>query len=111
MRRKRPQKWSTNDWTLHHDKARPHTAYTVQGFLAKNKMAVVPCLPYSPDLAPSDFFLSSKIKIKLKGRRFDTVEEIQVETQTVLKEETLPEWISKVAEMLGSVCALPKRLL
>ncbi|PNF25826.1 hypothetical protein B7P43_G11746 [Cryptotermes secundus] len=59
-------------------------AYIVQEFLAKNKMAVVPHPPYSPDLAPCDFFLFPKMKIKLKGRRFDTVEEIQVETQTVL---------------------------
>jgi hypothetical protein len=31
---------------------------------------------YSPDLAPCDFFLFPKMKIKLKGRIFDTVEEI-----------------------------------
>jgi hypothetical protein len=43
-----------------------------------------PTPPYSPDLAPCDFFLFPKIKIKLKGRRFDTVEEIQAESQKVL---------------------------
>ncbi|PNF38762.1 hypothetical protein B7P43_G14057, partial [Cryptotermes secundus] len=48
------------------------------------KMSVVPHPPYSPDLAPCDFFLFPEMKIKLKGRRFDTVEEIQAETQTVL---------------------------
>jgi transposase len=56
----------------------------VQEFFAKNKMAVVPRPLYSPDLAPCDFFLFPKMKIKLKGRIFDTVEEIQAETQTVL---------------------------
>ncbi|PNF38978.1 hypothetical protein B7P43_G06608 [Cryptotermes secundus] len=45
---------------------------------------IVPHPPYSPDLAPCDFFLFPKMKIKLKGRRFDTVEEIRAETQTVL---------------------------
>ncbi|PNF14609.1 hypothetical protein B7P43_G12122 [Cryptotermes secundus] len=89
MRRKRPEKWCTNDWVLHYDNARPHTAYTVQEILAKNKMAVVPHPPYSPDLAPCDFLLFHKMKIKLKGRRFDTVEEIQAEMQTVLN--TLPK--------------------
>jgi hypothetical protein len=34
-------------------------------------------------LAPCDFFLFLKMKWKLKGRRFDTIEEIQVESQTV----------------------------
>jgi transposase len=41
--------------------------------------------PYSPDLAPCDFFLFPKMKIKLKGRRFSTVEEIQAKSQKVLK--------------------------
>jgi hypothetical protein len=39
-------------------------------------MAVDPHPPYSPDLAPCDFFLFPKMKLKLKGRRFDTIEEI-----------------------------------
>jgi hypothetical protein len=32
-------------------------------------------------LAPCEFFLFTKIKLKLKGRRFDTIEEIQAESQ------------------------------
>jgi len=58
-------------------------------FLAKNKIAVIPHPPYSPDSATCDFFLFSKMKFKLKGRRFDTIEEIQAETQKVL--DTLTE--------------------
>ena len=38
---------------------------------------VVPQLPYSPDLAPADFFLFPKFKSSLKGSRFQTVEEIE----------------------------------
>jgi hypothetical protein len=47
-------------------------------------MTVIPHPPYSPDLAPCDFFLFPKMKLKLKGRRFDTIEEIQAELQRVL---------------------------
>jgi hypothetical protein len=47
-------------------------------------MAAIPHPPYSPNLAPCDFFLFPKMKLKLKGRRFDTTEEIQVESQRVL---------------------------
>jgi hypothetical protein len=36
----------------------------------------------TPDLAPCDFFLFPKMKLKLKGRRFDTIEEIQAESQS-----------------------------
>jgi hypothetical protein len=39
-------------------------------------MAVIPHPPYSHDLAPCDFFLIPKMKMKLKGLRFDTVEGI-----------------------------------
>jgi hypothetical protein len=35
-------------------------------------------------LATCDFFLFSKIKLRLKGRRFDTIEMIQAESQRVL---------------------------
>jgi hypothetical protein len=50
----------------------------VQESLAKNKMAVVPHPPSSPDLGPSDF------SSMLKGQALDTAEDIQAETQTVL---------------------------
>jgi hypothetical protein len=52
-------------------------------------MAVISNPPYSPDLAPYDFFLFPKMKLKLKGRRFDTTEEIQAESQRLL--DTLTE--------------------
>jgi hypothetical protein len=45
------------------------------------KFAVIPHPPHSPDLAPCDFFLFPKMKLKLKGRRFDTTDEIQAESQ------------------------------
>jgi hypothetical protein len=62
---------------------RSHTYVLTQHFLAK-KMASIPHPLYSPDLAPCDFFLFPKMKLKLKGHRFDKVEEIQAESQRVL---------------------------
>jgi hypothetical protein len=47
-------------------------------------MVVIPHTQYSHGLAPCDFFLFPKMKLKLKGRRFDTIEEIQAESQRVL---------------------------
>jgi hypothetical protein len=52
-------------------------------------MAVIPNPPYSPDLAPCDFFLFPKMKLKLKGHWLDTIEEIQAESQRVF--DTLTE--------------------
>jgi transposase len=37
----------------------------------------VPQPPYSPDLAPADFFSFPKLTTTLKGRRFQTIEEIK----------------------------------
>jgi hypothetical protein len=49
-----------------------------------NNMVIIPHLPYLLDLAPSDFALFSKLKVTLKGRRFETVSGIQRESQAVL---------------------------
>lgn len=71
VRRKRPEKWSTKSWMLHHDNAPSHTSHLVQSFLAKHGIPQVQQPPYSPDLAPCDFFLFPRLKKTLKGRRFD----------------------------------------
>jgi hypothetical protein len=47
-------------------------------------MVIVPHPPHSPDLASCDFSLFPKLKMELKGRRFDTVSDIQRELQAVL---------------------------
>ena len=89
VQRHRPQLWRELTWLLHHDNAPSHTAVLIHQFLVKNKVAVIPHPLYSPDLAPCDFFLFPKMKLKLKGRRFNTTEEIQAKTQKVL--DTLTE--------------------
>jgi hypothetical protein len=40
--------------------------------------------PYSLDLAPCDLFLFPKIKMKLKGRRFDDIPTIQQDATSEL---------------------------
>ncbi|UYV74153.1 hypothetical protein LAZ67_11002258 [Cordylochernes scorpioides] len=59
---KRPEKLHQKNWLLHHDNARPHTAVTVQLYLAKHGIALLPQPPYSIDLAPKDFFLYPNIE-------------------------------------------------
>jgi histone-lysine N-methyltransferase SETMAR len=71
VRRKWSQLFQSGRWLLHHDNAPAHIALSIQEFLVKKKIPVVPHPPYSPDLAPCDFFLFPRIKMKLKGRRFD----------------------------------------
>ncbi|XP_055326361.1 protein GVQW3-like [Sitodiplosis mosellana] len=54
-------------------------------FFAKNSTHIVPQPPYSPDLAPCDFWLFSKLKRPLRGHCFDTIDQIKAESKKVLK--------------------------
>jgi hypothetical protein len=76
--RKRPHKWSFGTWLLHHDSVPCHAALSVREFLAKHSIPVVPHPPFSPDLAPCDFFLFLFLRLKstLKGKGFQDVAEI-----------------------------------
>ncbi|UYV78712.1 hypothetical protein LAZ67_16002510 [Cordylochernes scorpioides] len=53
---------------LHHDNATSHTAFIITNFLARSNTSVIPHPPYSPDLAPSDFFLFPRLKREMKGK-------------------------------------------
>jgi transposase len=53
---------------LHHDNASAHASLLIHEFLAKNETTIMPQPPYSPDLAPADFFLFPTLKSTLKGR-------------------------------------------
>ena len=77
VHRKRPELWEDQTWMLHHNNASAHVSLLIRSYLAKHKTSVVPHPPYSADLAPADFFLFPKFKTTLKGRCFQTTEEIQ----------------------------------
>jgi histone-lysine N-methyltransferase SETMAR len=55
LRQKRPD-LSPGDWMFHWDNAPVRTAQKVQQFLAKKQIKVISHPPYSPDLAPADYF-------------------------------------------------------
>ena len=74
-----------NNWLLHHENAPCHMVISVVEFLAKQGIPVVPQLPYSPDLSPCDFFLFQRLKFRLKGRHFGTVENIEKAVTDQLK--------------------------
>nr|CAI5864484.1 unnamed protein product [Callosobruchus analis] len=77
IRKKRADLWRTGDWFFHHDNAPAHTALSIRQFLTKNGMTPIVHPPYSPDLAPCDFFLFPRLKRDMKGKRFATVEEVK----------------------------------
>jgi hypothetical protein len=51
-------------------------------FVTDNNMIIIPHHPYTPDLAACDFALFPKLK--MRGRPFEAVSDIQRESQVVL---------------------------
>ena len=69
VRQKRPELFANSSWILHHDNASANTKLSAREFSATKQITVLEHPAYSSDLAPSDFFLFSKVKEILKGRQ------------------------------------------
>ena len=64
LSKKRPSS-GTNGVKLYHDNARPHVKNIVFDYLREEKIKLMAHPPYSPDLAPSDFWLFGYLKDRL----------------------------------------------
>ena len=62
---------------LLHDNARPHTANLVRDKLQRFGWETLQHPPYGPDLSPFDFHIFGDLKEDIRGRRFDSDEEVQ----------------------------------
>jgi len=109
VRRKRPELWENQTWMLHHDNVPGHASLLIRSYLAKLQTSVVPHPPYSPDLAPADFFLFPKLKTTLEGRPFQTIEEIQENTIRELRaitqsafQEAFQQWKKRWERCIAS---------
>ncbi len=58
---------------LHMDNAQPHTAGDSMNFLRSHQVQVLPHAPYSPDLAPNNFWFYGRLKGDLRGVRFPDI--------------------------------------
>lgn len=76
LSRKRPGKRGWN-FRLHHDNARVHTSKATMEFLTSKGVEVVPHPPYSPDLAPCDFWFFPNLKKNLGGTAYTTDSEVK----------------------------------
>jgi hypothetical protein len=102
IRRKRPDLWVENSWILHHDNAPAHTSMLIRNYLAKHSTNMAPQAPYSPDMAPCDFFLFPKLKLPLRGKRFETLEAVKENATKELKaipisayEKCFKDWLKR----------------
>jgi len=81
VRRKRPEKWKSCSWFLLHDNAPAHRLVLVKDFLAKGNVTTLEHPPYSPDPDPADYYLFTRLKSALKGRRFCYATDIKNATE------------------------------
>jgi hypothetical protein len=85
------------------DNARPHTAKVVSDFCEENQITVAPHPPYSPDLAPSDFYLFGFLKDRLKGSVYDEPDELHgaiaallEDVERITLERVFRHWMKKL---------------
>ena len=73
MSRKRPPLFKSDQWYFHQDNTSVHNSIFFTDYLTKLGTKTVPQPPYSSDLYPCDFWLFHK----LRGCRYDTMEEMK----------------------------------
>ena len=71
-------------------------------FFVKHQITQVTQPPYSPYLVPCDYWLFSKLKSPLKGKRFQRIDEIQENTARQLMAIRRPVWGPKVPTLKGT---------
>jgi len=71
---------------FHHDNAPAHSSSIATAKLVELHYELLPHPPYSPDLAPCDFFLFPNIKKWLGGKRFTSNEEVIDQTEAYVEE-------------------------
>ncbi|GBM98766.1 hypothetical protein AVEN_73191-1 [Araneus ventricosus] len=79
------QRFVVQEWSLLHDNAHPHTEIRVHNVLAQRRVTVIAHAPYSPDLAPADFFLLPLFKGVLNGTRFADITDIRRLVASVIR--------------------------
>ncbi|GFV00161.1 histone-lysine N-methyltransferase SETMAR [Trichonephila clavipes] len=74
---KRPELTNQKGVVFHHDNARPHTSLVTRQKLLELGWDVLPHPPYSPDLAPSDYFLFRSLQNSLNGKNFNNGDDVK----------------------------------
>ena len=71
------------------DNAKPHTAKLTQQFLKSLGWMTVPCPPYSPDLAPSDYHIFQALKQHLREKSFKDYSDLKSDISDFLLSQPL----------------------
>ncbi|GFY23755.1 mariner Mos1 transposase [Trichonephila clavipes] len=77
LQQKRSELINRKDVVFHQDNARPHTSLVTRQKLLQLGWDTMPHPPYSPDLAPSDYYLFRSLQNVLDGKTFTSNEEVK----------------------------------
>jgi hypothetical protein len=98
-----------NWYHLHLDNARPHVSQMASRYITDNGFVKMPHPPYSPDIAPSDFYLFGNIKTKLAKCHGTTREELFRNVQAILSSipdselfNVFKEWMRRLQQVIDS---------
>jgi histone-lysine N-methyltransferase SETMAR len=88
---------------FHLNNAKPHNPRLSIEKLEEYGLISVPQPPYSPDLAPCDFFLFGYLKFQLEGKTFFDEDSVKEEVRRILMEipvnllhSVMDEWIQRL---------------
>ncbi|GFV81724.1 histone-lysine n-methyltransferase setmar-like protein [Trichonephila clavipes] len=88
---------------------RAHTLNFVQQYLSKHSIVQLRQPPYSPDIAPCDFWLFPRLKMPLKGHRFDNKQTVETNATNALKaisktdfQECFNKWKHRYEQLVQS---------
>ena len=91
------------------DNATPHRAKATLNFAQKNGLVFSPHPAFSPNLAPSDFYLFGKVKDAIKGMEFESEEDLLDEVIKVLSqisreelESVMDEWEQRLLACIAN---------
>ena len=98
--RKRPELFESGQWHFHQDNAPVHKSILVTDYLTQMGIKTVPHPPYSPDLAPCDFWLFPKLKENLRGNCYSTIEDMKEAVTRVLNTLTQEDFQGAFQKLL-----------
>jgi len=83
--RRKPR--NTPLWLLH-DNAPIHTSHQTIETLSNTGFEMIAHPPYSPDMAPSDFYLFQHLKKHLRGQKFENADELRTFVEEFFQSKT-----------------------
>ena len=98
---KRQALFKSGQWHFHQDNAPVHNSILVTDYLSKMGNKTVPQPPYSPELAPCNYCLFPKLKEKLRGGRYESIEEVKEAVMKVIDTLTQEDFHGASQKLLG----------